>query len=353
MTASTISAIIPVYNGLPELRACLDSILAAATRHGSTEVVVVDNGSTDGTLAVLDEYRHRPALRILTHPRISIGAVRNLGARSASGTILAFIDSDCVIGTDHFVHMEDLILRQGVSVTGLRVGLPQDPHWVEATWHELHDRWVDAPPYINSGNLAVTRSAYQAVGGFAEDLTTGEDAEFCARLARAGFPSQPSRLLGVQHLRNPQSVQAFFRKETWRGLGMFGTFRHSWIDKPLLMTFAHGGLLVGALLVLTLLQTGWLGRLALAAGMVWLVPTAAVVYRFVETRRVTSPVPSLMLYQAYFLARLVALLWLASGAGHGKQFGTGHAGGIKRSDAPELSGDPEGLPDRAADTAPM
>ena len=353
MTGPIISAVIPVYNGLPELRACLESVLAAAARHGRTEVIVVDNESTDGTLAALAEYGERPGLQILAHPHSSIGAVRNAGARHSSGTVLAFIDSDCVVGADHFTNVEALVLGQGVPVTGLRVGLPANPHWVEATWHDLHDRWLEVPPYINSGNLAVARSAYQVTGGFAEDLTTGEDAEFCARLTRAGFPSRPSRLLAVQHLRNPQSLAAFYRKETWRGLGMFGTFRHSWNDKPLLMTFAHGALIIGGTLALVFLRTGWPIRLALAVGMVWIVPAAAVLYRYVETRRITRPLQSLLLYQAYFLARLSALFQLASGAGHTRQFGTGHAGGGAGSEGATASGDSAGTQDAVADRAPM
>lgn len=312
MTTPSISAIIPVYNGLPELTACLESVLRAAARHGNMEVVVVDNGSTDGTLAVLAAYRDHPAWHILAHPQVSIGAVRNFGARRSTGRVLVFIDSDCVVNAEHFVNIEELVLRQGIAVTGLRVGLPTAPHWVEETWHDLHDRWVATPPYINSGNLAVARYAYEAAGGFAEDLTTGEDAEFCARLANAGFRSQPSRQLAVQHLRNPRSLRAFFKKETWRGLGMFGTFRHSWMDKPLLMTFAHGVLLLATLLVVPFLPISGPGRLALAVLLPWLVPAVTVVYRYVETGRVTRPGASLLLYQLYFLARLAALFSLAT-----------------------------------------
>ena len=327
-----ISAVIPVYNGLPELRPCLDSVLAAAAAHGKTEVIVVDNGSSDGTVATLAEYRGNPVLRILSHPHLSIGAVRNLGAQHASGAVLAFIDSDCVVDPNHFVHIESLVVDQGASVTGLKVGLPAKPHWVEATWHRLHDRWVDSPSWINSGNLVVARDAYNAVGGFAEDLTTGEDTEFCARLASAGFPCRPSRLLVVQHLRNPRSLRAFFRKEVWRGLGMFGTFRHSRADKPLLMTFAHGGLIIGAILTVVFLPSGWASRLAVAAGLMWIVPATVVAYRYAETRQMTRPLRSLLLYQTYFIARLAALLWLASGAHHARQFGTGHAGAAKRQE---------------------
>lgn len=353
MTAPVVSAVIPVYNGMPELRLCLDSVLAAAVVHGNTEVIVVDNGSTDGTLATLAEYGDHPALRILSHPQTSIGAVRNVGARHALGAVLAFIDSDCVVDPSHFVHIETLVVDHGVSVTGLKVGLPARAQWVEATWHGLHDRWVDSPTWINSGNLVVAHDAYRAVGGFAEDLTTGEDTEFCARLAHAGFPCRPSRLLAVQHLRNPRSLRAFFRKEIWRGLGMFGTFRHSRADKPLLMTFTHGGLIIGAVLAVAFLRSGWPVRLAVAAVLVWLVPAAVVAYRYAELHRVTRPLRSLLLYQTYFIARLAALFWLASGRHHAQQFGTGHAGGAKRREPTEAETHPDGRKGTLADGAPM
>jgi hypothetical protein len=129
---------------------------------------------------------------------------------------------------------------------------------------------------------------------------------------------------------------------------MFGTFRHSRVDKPILMTFTHGGLLLGALLSLIFLPYGWPARLVVAAALVWLVPAVVVAYRYVEMRRVTRPLRSLALYQTYFVARLAALFWLASGAQHTQQFGTGHAGGFKAGADDHADGREQTIADGAA-----
>ena len=117
------------------------------------------------------------------------------------------------------------------------------------------------------------------------------------------------------------------------------------------MTFAHGLLIIGSLLALTGLRTPWPLRLALALAMVWAVPAAAVVYRYVETRRARRPLESLLLYQVYFLARLSALFWLISRLGQARQVGTGPAGDIARREAGNGGEEPDGAAAAADRTA--
>lgn len=88
MTA-TVSAIIPVYNGTRFLPAALDSIFSQS--HRITEVLVIDDGSTDDLQAVLAGY---PSVRCVTQPNSGAAVARNHGARLASGELLAFLDSD-------------------------------------------------------------------------------------------------------------------------------------------------------------------------------------------------------------------------------------------------------------------
>ena len=84
------SVIIPTYNRLPLLQQALRSVWA----HTFTdyEVVVVDDGSTDGTLAYLQSLGDR--LRVLSQSNRGPGAARNLGLRSSNGEYIAFLDSD-------------------------------------------------------------------------------------------------------------------------------------------------------------------------------------------------------------------------------------------------------------------
>lgn len=89
-----VSVIIPVYNTpAAYLRQCLDSVLAQSLRE--IEIILVDDGSTDGSLAILREYERRDGrVRVLTQENINAGAARNHGLRYARGEYLSFLDAD-------------------------------------------------------------------------------------------------------------------------------------------------------------------------------------------------------------------------------------------------------------------
>ncbi|HEY3305032.1 MAG TPA: glycosyltransferase family A protein [Candidatus Binatia bacterium] len=90
MKLSLISCIVPVFNGERYLRETLDSILAQTYR--PLEVIVVDDGSTDGTAAVVTQYGAR--VRYLSQPNSGPATARNLGLVAALGEFTAFLDAD-------------------------------------------------------------------------------------------------------------------------------------------------------------------------------------------------------------------------------------------------------------------
>ncbi len=88
-TAPLVSVVIPVYNCEAYLAEALDSVLAQTYR--PVEIIVVDDGSSDRSASVAARYS---GVRCLTQPHAGAGAARNLGAASASGSFLAFLDAD-------------------------------------------------------------------------------------------------------------------------------------------------------------------------------------------------------------------------------------------------------------------
>ena len=88
-----ISVIIPVYNSEPYLRECLDSVVNQTLK--DIEIICVDDGSTDGSLAILREYEAQDRrVHVLTQPNINAGAARNRGLDKAQGEYLSFLDAD-------------------------------------------------------------------------------------------------------------------------------------------------------------------------------------------------------------------------------------------------------------------
>jgi GT2 family glycosyltransferase len=305
-----VSVVVPSRDSLDEIERCLRSVIEARQHACLGRIIVVDNGSVDGSDAVvISEFGEVVDLQYL--PGATIGAVRNHGASLTDSPYIAFLDADCIVPADHFDKAVALLSESPeLAAVGCKVGLPPDPHWIESTWHALHypefPRYVD---YINSGNLVVRRIAFEQVGGFSNTLITGEDAELGQKLRHSGWKLFESPSLRVSHLGNPKSVRAFWEKEVWHGLGMFGTFSLREIDKPILMTFLHLGLLVCGIILLGLagLYQEWK---ALVAGVLvaFVVPSLAVVYRASRLRRRIPFVSGIFLYQLYFLARLRALV---------------------------------------------
>ncbi len=307
MTRPRVSVVVPVFNKSPFLPATLDSIVAAVRSYGDAELIAVDHGSTDGSRELLAS-RYPQDVRILDLRGGTIATVRNRGARAATGSVLSFIDADCVIPPDYLVSVSEILATTGAGATGAEVVPPASPSWVEDVWYRLHRRAEDGEQeWIGSANLVVVREAFDAVGGFDERLVTGEDTELCQRLRGRGYRIYESKRLSAVHLDNAKTVRAFYRKEIWRGLGMFGTVRPGAIDKPTVMTVVHIALWAAAIVVLATAPWTWPARLAVAVGLVVAAPAATLLYRARAARSLGRPLHALLLYEVYYAARGAAM----------------------------------------------
>lgn len=90
---TNISIIIPIYNVEEYLAKCLDSVLVDNEFTG--QVICVNDGSTDGSLSILEQYAHKyPNIEIISQPNAGLSAARNTGLRAAKGEYVLFLDSD-------------------------------------------------------------------------------------------------------------------------------------------------------------------------------------------------------------------------------------------------------------------
>ncbi len=307
MTPPRVSIVVPLFNKAAFLAAALDSIVAASRAYGNAELIVIDHGSTDGSRELLGS-RYAGDARIADVRGGTIAAVRNRGARTATGTVLSFIDADCVVPPDYFARLAEVLAATGATATGAEVVPPPSPTWVEDVWYRLHQRPTDGEQeWIGSANLAVVRDAFEAVGGFDERLVTGEDTALCQRLRDRGYRIYESKRLTAVHLDNAKTVGDFYRKEMWRGLGMFGTVRRGAIDKPTAMTAAHLGLCLTAILFLLAGPWSLPARLAGALVLLAAAPTATLAYRWRRGGSLGHPLQALLLYEVYYAARSAAL----------------------------------------------
>jgi len=298
---------VPVFNSYRYLPESIDSIVAAIKSYENAELTIVDNGSTDGTWELLlSTYSDRA--NVLQAKGVTISSLRNRGAAQSSGEYLSFIDADCLVAPDYFDIAIAVFSATQADAAGSTHLLPDGPPWMEETWEKLHARHRDGVAnYIPSGNFMVRKHAFDTVGGFDEALITGEDAEICQRLWKANFTVYSAGAIAAVHLGNPKTLMQFFRKEVWHGLGMFGTFHGGWLDKPVLMTFAHLLLSMGAILNLLLAPAPLALRLLFSLSLAILAPGATVAYRYAKAGRIYRPIRSLALYYLYLSARVLAL----------------------------------------------
>lgn len=126
MTKIDISVILPVYNVEPYLRCCLDSIVAQHLP--SFEVLMIDDGSSDGSGAVCDEYASRYAsFRSIRRSHCSVSSTRNYGIKEARGEYVIFVDSDDFLVPDTIASLHALAVANRLDVLAYRsVNVPQE-----------------------------------------------------------------------------------------------------------------------------------------------------------------------------------------------------------------------------------
>jgi GT2 family glycosyltransferase len=106
-----------------------------------------------------------------------------------------------------------------VGAVGAPYEAPRDGTWVQRTYDLLRRRrtGLHEVEWLGSGNLAVWRRSFDAIGGFDTTLQTCEDVDFCRRLRSDGTRILESGRLRSVHLGDPSTVSELFRGELWRG----------------------------------------------------------------------------------------------------------------------------------------
>jgi len=171
------SVIVCTRNRCSALAQLLDSLTQLVTpRELSWELVIVDNGSTDGTAVLLDAFADRLPIRRVFEPRKGLSRARNAGLRAARGEILAFTDDDCLPAPDWLsAIVQEFAHDPGLAGLGGRVEL-HDPRDFPITIRTSRTRETLTSAYQLPGlmvgcNMAFARWTVAAVGEF--DITLG------------------------------------------------------------------------------------------------------------------------------------------------------------------------------------
>jgi glycosyltransferase involved in cell wall biosynthesis len=213
--APSISVVVATHNRARLLPRLVDA-LAGQEGAGAFEVVVVDDGSTDDTWAVLQDLaaRHPFLVPVRQVPNAGPAAARNRGWRAACAELVAFTDDDCVPqpGWLHALRaaLADVDIAQGRTVPD-----PRDAERLGPFGRTLE---VTAElGYYQTCNMAYRRDALERVGGFDERFRrpSGEDTDLAWRLKERGASSLFVPNAVVHHDVRPSSLSVHLR-DTWR-----------------------------------------------------------------------------------------------------------------------------------------
>ncbi len=217
MTAPPVrlSFVIPVRNDARRLANCLRSIASNDHQSMAVEIIVADNGSTDGT----PEAARAAGAQVFSWPGLRVSELRNHGAAAASGEVLAFVDADHEIAANWISAAVETLAADRTAAVGALYTAPAPGTWVQRLYGVLRGRTVGRQDvgWLGSGNLAVRRGVFESVGGFDEALEACEDVDLCQRLRSAGWRVVADERLKSVHLGDPPTLAALFRAERWRG----------------------------------------------------------------------------------------------------------------------------------------
>jgi GT2 family glycosyltransferase len=179
------------------------------------EIIVVDNGSTDRSAEVAAQL----GARVIRVEQGRVAELRNRGAALATTDILAFVDADNEIVAGWVHAAVECLHMPHVGAAGALYHAPPDGTWVQRTYGHLRGtpNGQDETDWLGSGNLAVLRTAFEAIGGFDTTLETCEDVDFCHRLRARGLRIISDARLRSIHHGDPKTLLEVFSSERWRG----------------------------------------------------------------------------------------------------------------------------------------
>ena len=178
-----ISVIIPCYNAAPYVREAIDSVLGQTCK--CHEIIVIDDGSTDDSAAIVANYG--AAVMLVRQANQGIAATRNQGLKLAQGNLLAFLDADDYWPADSV----ESRLTELSATPGLDGVFGLIDAFISPDLSSAQQQIITEMPAVQAGRLAgsllVKRQVFEKVGDFNVDLQVGETMDWLARSQEQGI----------------------------------------------------------------------------------------------------------------------------------------------------------------------
>ena len=222
-----LSVIIPAKNEESLIKTCLTALTISLQKLGegiTTEIILVDNSSTDSTREIAERFN----CQIIIETQGNISRLRNIGARNAQGDFFAFLDADCFVDPLWASNCLKRFADKNIAVVGTRA-IPDLNHatWVEEGVFTLFcgsEKREDFVRWLGTSNLFVRKEFFEKVNGFNEKLVTAEDVNFCQCIRKKGGRVFLEKSIDTKHLRESKTLKEFYIRERWRGRSSMASF---------------------------------------------------------------------------------------------------------------------------------
>jgi peptidoglycan-N-acetylglucosamine deacetylase len=240
-----VAVLVPAYNEEKVVVRTVDSLLAST--HADLEVVVIDDGSTDGTLAQLERYREDPRVRVLRKPNGGKASALNWGLAHVDAPVVATVDADTLFQPETLSRLlaplsdPGVVAVAGNAKVGNRINLVTRWQALEYVTSQNLDRrafaQVNGISVVPGAVGAWRRDALRAVGGWPGD-TLAEDADLTLAILRhGGRVAYADDAIALTEA--PDSIRALARQ---RFRWMFGTLQAAWKHRHAMFRPSAGAL---------------------------------------------------------------------------------------------------------------
>lgn len=220
-----ISVIIPIYNEEKEIKKCLESLMKQSLT--DFEIIVVDDGSSDNSVAIINSLiihysssiTHHPSPITLLHQKhLGPGAARNLGSKEAKGEILVFVDADMTFGKDFLKLLTKPILAGKSKGTFSKEEFVANWDNLWARCWNINEGWEERRRHPKNYSdkqkvfRAILKSEFDRVGGF----TSGGYNDDWSLSTKLGYEADVAHGAVFYH-QNPSSLREVFFHAKWVG----------------------------------------------------------------------------------------------------------------------------------------
>jgi GT2 family glycosyltransferase len=225
------SVIVPTYNRLTLLKKTLGSLFLQD--FPDYEIIVVNDGGTDGTAEFIDGLAREGRLTAISHPNAGLAATRQKGLTAARGEFIAFTDDDCVVPTDWLTRYHEAFKKTGAAGIGgaTETGNRRNAYaFVNDIVHNHFKRAFAAAattgtpggtPFLTGNNVAYRRDALEKAGGPDPRFRMGaEDRDLAYRVSATGGLVVYEPSIVVRHF-NDSDFARYLRQQFRYGVGSY------------------------------------------------------------------------------------------------------------------------------------